>query len=241
MIRMRPGLAVALAGLAGLTAGVAGSRAVAESIGDKAAIEKIVHDYLLAHPEVLPEAMARLQERQTATAIAGDRAAIETPFAGAWAGSAAPKVTLVMFTDYSCGYCRASAPDIDRLLAEEPDLKVVWREIPILGQQSLVAARAALAAAKQGRYLGFHRGLFAAGRPDDATIGQVARTNGLDPGSLAAAGKADDVTREIASNVKLAGKLGVDGTPAFVIGGQMLGGAVGHDALKKAIDAARNG
>lgn len=238
---MRAAWVAALAGVAGLGAGIAGTRAIAGDIVDRAAIEKVVHDYLLAHPEILPEAMAKLQDRQTASAITTERAAIETPFAGAWAGNPAPRVTLVMFTDYSCGYCRASAPDIEKLLAEEPDLKVVWREIPILGAQSVIAARAALAAAKEGRYLGFHRGLFAGGRPDAASIGEVAKAEGLDAAKLAASGKGDDVTREIAANLKLAAKLGVDGTPAFVVGGQMLGGAVGHDALKKAIDLARKG
>jgi len=227
-----------LAAVAGAAAGVVGSAAASE-VTDKATIEKVVHDYLLAHPEILTEAMGKLQERQAAASIQAERAAIETPFAGAWAGSAKPRVTLVMFSDYSCIYCHKSAPDIERLLAETPDLKVVWREIPVLGPQSVVAARAALEAAREGKYLAFHRALFASARPDDATIAAAATKVGLDPAKLSARGKGDDVTKEIGDNLHLAAKIGVDGTPAFVIGDQMLSGAVGYDALRKAIDKAR--
>jgi protein-disulfide isomerase len=231
----------AIAGVAGLALGAAGSCAVAGDVTGKAAIEQVVHDYILAHPEILTEAMLKLQERSSAGAITAERSALETPFAGAWAGSAKPRVTLVMFTDYACTYCRASAPDISRLLVSEPDLRIVFREIPILGPQSLAAARAALTMAKQdqGKYWAFHRGLYAAGRPDDATIAGLAAKAGVDPRTLAEQGKADDITTEIASNLKLAGRIGVDGTPGFVIGDRLLSGAVGYDKLKAAVDAAK--
>ncbi|WP_174273999.1 DsbA family protein [Sphingomonas bacterium] len=238
---MNARLTALVAAAIGLGAGVAASRAMAGEPQNRAAIEAIVHDYILAHPEIIPEAIGRLQHQQSASAISTDRAAIETPFAGAWAGNPTPKVTLVMFSDYSCGYCRASAPDIERLLAETPDLKVVWREIPVLGPQSVTAARAALVAAKQGHYLPFHRALFAAGRPDDATVARVAKASGVEAADLAGQGKQKDIDAELSANLKLAARLGVDGTPAFVVGDEMLSGAVGHDALKKAIDAARKG
>lgn len=236
---MPKGLTILLAGAAGLATGVAGSRAIGAEPQNRAQIEAIVHDYILAHPEIIPEAMGRLQNQRSADAIAADRGAIEKPFASAWAGNASAKVTLVMFSDYSCGYCKASAPDIDRLLAETPDLKVVWREIPVLGPQSVVAARAALAVAKEGHYLAFHRQMFASGRPDDATIARVAKANGVDSARLVAEAKQPDVDAEIKNNLRLAAKLGVDGTPTFVIGDQMMSGAVGYEALKKAIDTAR--
>jgi protein-disulfide isomerase len=99
---------------------------------DKAAVGRIVHDYVLAHPEILPEAMHRLQDRQAAKLVVEHRKAIERPFGGAWAGASNGDVTLVEFTDFACGYCRASLPAVTRLLAEDPNLKVVYREIPIL-------------------------------------------------------------------------------------------------------------
>jgi len=231
---------IILAGLGGLALGAATAHA-AEETPDKAAIEAIVHDYILAHPEIIPEAMNRLQSRQTANAIAADRKEIETPFAGAWAGNPKGDVTLVMFTDYSCGFCRASTPDIDRLLAEDPKLRVVWREIPVLGPQSEVAAHIALAAAKQGRYLPFHRAVFAGGRADQAHLDAASRQAGLDAARIAADRNGADIKRELDANIALASRLGVTGTPAFVIGDRMLDGAVGHDALAKAIAEARGG
>lgn len=231
----------ALAGAAGLALGAVGSRAVAGDVAGKAAMEQVVHDYILAHPEILTEAMLKLQERGSAAAIAAERSALEKPFAGAWAGSAKPRVTLVMFTDYNCTYCRASAPDVEKLLATEPDLRIVFREIPILGPQSLAAARAALVVAKQdqGRYWAFHRAIYAAGRPDDATIAALVGKAGFDLKLLPVQGKAEDITAEIAANLKLAGRIGVDGTPGFVVGDRLLSGAVGYDRLKAAVDAAK--
>ena len=240
-LRMRRVLGgMVLAGVGGLTLGAATAHA-AEDVPNKAAIEAIVHDYILAHPEIIPEAMTRLQSRETAKAIAADRHEIETPFAGAWAGNPKGDVTLVMFTDYSCGFCKASAPDIDRLLAEDPKLRVVWREIPVLGPQSVVAAHVALAAAKQGHYVPFHRAMFAGGRPDQAHLDSAARSAGLDKARLAADRNGSDIAHELDANIALASRLGVTGTPAFVVGDQMLSGAVGHDALAKAIAEARGG
>mgnify|MGYP000258750464 CR=1 FL=1 len=121
-------------------------------ISRKADVEAIVRDYILEHPEIIPQAIERYREKQSEGAYAANKAALETPFASAWAGNEKGDVTLVMFTDYACGYCRTSVPDVDRLLADDPKLKVVWREIPILGPGSEIAAKASLAAARQGAF-----------------------------------------------------------------------------------------
>jgi protein-disulfide isomerase len=226
---------------AGAAVGAVTARAATDT-PDRAAIETVIHDYILAHPEIIPEAMERLQANAAAKAIGAERQALTTPFGGAWAGNPRGDVTLVMFTDYSCGYCRASAPDIERLLADDPKLKVVWREIPVLGPQSEAAAHVALAAARQGTaYPAFHRALFAGGRPDKARLGEVARGLHLDQAQLARDAQSAEVTQEIDRNLALAGKLGISGTPAFVIGDKLYGGAIGHDALVQAIAAARKG
>jgi protein-disulfide isomerase len=227
-----------LAGVIGLLMGgtavllVGGTGAFA-SDGDRASIEAVVREYILNHPEIIPEAMGKLQERETAKLLAAHRSQLETPFAGAWAGAKAPDATLVMFTDYSCGFCRASVSDVDRLLAEDKKLRIVWRELPILGPGSDEAARAGLSAAKQGRYMAFHRGMFAAGLPSTAKIAQVSRAAGIS--SIGGA----DVDREITANIELARALGLSGTPAFVVGDKLLNGAVGYAALRKAVDEAR--
>ena len=240
MDRKRALLAIAVAGVAGLALGAGVARA-ADDPADKARIEAVVRDYILAHPEIIPEAMERLRGRETAKLLTTDRKGIETPFAGAWAGNPNGDVTLVMFTDYNCVYCRASAPDIDKLLAEDPRLKVVWREIPVLGPQSEVAAKVALAAAKQGHYLPFHRAVFADGRPEASHLLAAGKAVGLDAGRIAADSKGADIAKEIDANIAIASRIGVSGTPAFVIGDKLLSGAVGHDALAKAVAEARKG
>ena len=224
-----------LAAAAGVALGGAGMY----SLTGRGAMEGIVHDYVLTHPEIIPEAINRLQAREAGGRIAAVRGSLETPFAGAWAGNPHGNVTLVMFTDYNCGFCRASAPDIQRLLAEDRNLKVVWREIPILGATSEAAARDALAAAKQGRYPAFHTAMFAGPAPSAIRIATVGHAIGIDPARAAKDRVASDINREIAANLALASKIGVDGTPAFIIGNRMLSGAVGHDALAQAIAEAR--
>lgn len=195
-----------------------------------------VRDYLLENPEVLPEAMDRLREREAAKIVAANRAALETPFAGAWAGASDGDVVLVEFFDYACGYCRRSNADIDRLLREDPKLKVVWREWPVLGPDSEAAARASLAAAQAGRFRAFYDTLFAAGRPDPEALAKARAAAAL--GAELPAAAAD---RELAKNFELARNLEATGTPTFVVGDQILQGAVGYEALKEAIREARKG
>ena len=230
---------------AGLVGALLGASAMALAPGagiagaDKAAIEKIVHDYILEHPEILPEAMDRLQAKQTAKVIDEHRAALEKPYAGAWAGAADADVVLVEFFDYACGYCRASQPDIERLLKEDKKLKVVWREFPVLGEESQEAALVSLAAAESGKYRAFHDKLFALGRLGPETVKTAQSAAGIDLAKVAAAKANAAYKAEIEMNYDLARALNLTGTPAFVVGDQVLQGAVGYEALKKAIAQAR--
>ncbi|HYE27931.1 MAG TPA: DsbA family protein [Allosphingosinicella sp.] len=193
-----------------------------------------VRDYLLENPEILPEAMDRLREREAAKAVAGNREALETPFAGAWAGAADADVVLVEFFDYACGFCRKSNDDIDRLLREDPKLKVVWREWPVLGPDSEAAARASLAAARAGRFKQFYDRLFAAGRPTPEALARARSAIGLS-GDIPIA----EADRELSRNFQLARNLEATGTPTFVVGDQILQGAVGYEALREAVREAR--
>lgn len=198
-----------------------------------------VRTYLLAHPEVIPEAMEKLREKQSATQIGQRRREIETPFAGAWIGAEKPDVTLVQFFDYACGFCKASLPDVERLVREDPKVRVVFRELPILSPESEQAARYSLAAATQGRFIRFHDAMYKVGRPSAATIDLAARAAGLDPAQAQATAGSKGAEREIVRNLELARELGFNGTPSWVVGDQMLSGAVGYDALKKAVADAR--
>jgi protein-disulfide isomerase len=193
-----------------------------------------VRDYLLENPEVLPEAMDRLRERQAARMVSANRAALETPFAGAWAGARDGDVVLVEFFDYACGFCRKSNADVERLLREDPKLKVVWREWPVLGPDSEAAARVSLAAAQAGRFKPFHDQLFAAGRPTPDAVVKARAALGVTADLPAAA-----VDQELARNFQLARGLEASGTPPFVVGDQVLQGAVGYEALRDAVKAAR--
>jgi protein-disulfide isomerase len=195
-----------------------------------------IRSYLLENPEILPEAMARLHEREAAQAVGEHRAAIERPFHSAWAGAADGDVVLVEFFDYACGFCRASNPDVERLLREDRRLKVVWREYPVLGPDSEQAAIASLAAAKAGRFKPLHDRLFATARPTEPAVAAARAAAGTPEAALT-----DEFRTELQRNFEIARAIGATGTPTFVIGDRVLQGAVGYDMLKAAIEAARAG
>jgi protein-disulfide isomerase len=202
-------------------------------------IGRIVHEYLLEHPEVIPEAMERLQERELAQVVDANRAAYETPFAGAWAGAKDADVVLVEFFDYACGYCRRSNADVERLLAEDKKLKVVWREWPVLGAESEKAAQVSLAAAKAGRFQPYFERLYALGRPTERTIEQAAREAGVSAAMVQQIAASGEARAELSRNYQLAQAIRGNGTPVFVVGDKVLHGAVGYDRLKQAITEAR--
>jgi len=231
-------LSLTLAALAGLALGMLAmllwsGRA---PVG-RAATEQVVRDYVLAHPELIPEAMAKLQQREQARAVAGLADTVTRPYAGAWTGNPRGDVTVVEYYDYNCGYCRASLPAIRELVAGDPGVRVVFRELPILAPTSRDAARASLAAAKANRFAAFHDALYGAGRVTPESIAAAARTAGVDL-SRADTAAAD---AEIASNLQAAGTLGLTGTPSWVIGSQLLSGAVSLDRLREAVAQARTG
>ena len=196
---------------------------------------RIVRQGLLADPAILADTVDALRDAQYAPVLAENRAAIETPFASSWKGAAKPDVTLVEFFDYACPYCKASNPSVDRLLREDKGLRVVYRELPILGPDSVTAARLSLEASKIGRFGQFHDTLWAAGRPAPETIGRAAAAAGIAP----AAPNDPQVEAELKQNFALASKLGATGTPVFIVGNRVLNGAVGYEALKQAVDEAR--
>lgn len=224
-------------GIALAMSGFIGGMVWSGGISQRAVTERIVHDYVLNHPEIIPQAMERLQATRVAETIGRQRVAIERPFSGAWAGAADGDVTLVVFTDYACTFCRASEADIERLLREDRRVKIVFRELPILSRESEAAARLALTAARSGRYMDVHRALFASGNPDAAARSAVAQRFVVATDAAALSNPA--ITGELRANVALARELGFDGTPSWVVGDKVLTGAVGYDALKAAIAEAR--
>ena len=190
---------------------------------------RIVRQGMLNDPQILVDAADALRDRQYAPTLASQRGVIETPFGSSWKGAERPEVVLVEFYDYACPYCKASNPHVDQLLREKPGLRVVYRELPILGPDSVVAARLSLAASKAGRFRQFHDALYAAGRPAPETNAAAARTPGQDVA----------IEAELKKNFSLASQLGATGTPLFVVGDRVLSGAVGYEALKKAVEDAQ--
>lgn len=207
----------------------------------RAAIEGLVRAYLLDHPEVLPEAMEQLRIQEARAAIAPLRGALETPFDGAVLGNPKGRKVLVEFADYACGYCRRSEADVEAMIAVDPDLKVVVRLLPIIGPESEPAARMGLAAARQGRYAAFHKAIYAGATPSDQSIATAATVAKLDP-AIAKTQTADTrVTDELQQNLALARRLGINGTPSWVVGDQLLSGAIGREKLEAAITQAVKG
>ncbi len=197
--------------------------------------DRLVREALQRNPQILVETADALREQQYAPVLAANRAALETPWGSSWQGAKDADVTLIEFYDYACGYCRASLPVMARLIAEDPKLRIVYREFPVLGPASEVASRLALAASKAGRFTAFHDSLFAAGRPDEQSLAAASKAAGIP----FAPSQDPAIDAELKSNYRIAGQLGATGTPLFVVGNRVMNGAVGYDALKQAIAAAR--
>ncbi|MDE0201789.1 MAG: DsbA family protein [Rhodospirillaceae bacterium] len=221
----------------------------AASVGDLPvdAIRQIIRDYLLEQPELLIEVQQALQAKRDAEAAALAEQAIqrhrdeiysdpEAPVAGNPEGA----IVLVEFFDYRCGYCRRVKPTLETLLAENDDLRLAFKEFPILGPESTLAARAALAARAQGLYEPFHWALMGADGPFDLDhILGVARSVGLDAERLVRDMEDPAIDTLIERNAVLANVLGIRGTPAFVIGDRMIRGALPIAAFRTAIADAR--
>jgi protein-disulfide isomerase len=231
--------AVVAAGLGGAVL-AAGTAPATVAAGDRAAIEKIVHDYILAHPEIIPEAMARMQNREVEKLLASNRKEIQTPFASAMAGNPDGDVTLVVFFDFACPYCKQGQADVAKLVASDPKLKVVFRDFPVLSPASDEAAMAALSAAQQGKYMKFHDAMFSTpGKVSHERTVAVVRSSGLDEMKTAKDLNSPALKAELKKNLELGRALGLTGTPSYVVGNQILVGAVGFDELKDAVADAR--
>ena len=198
-----------------------------------------VRAYLLDHPELIPEAMQKLQERESAKVIAQYRDGIVTPVGNAWAGNPNGDVAVVEYLDFNCGYCRASLPLIDKLIAADPKIKVVYKELPVLSPESVTAARYAIVAARAGRYKPLHDALYKGGPLSDASMDAAIRAAGLDPVTVKRQAAAPDIDAAIKDNLQLMRPLNMTGTPTWVIGDRVISGMVPIGDLQAAIVAAR--
>jgi protein-disulfide isomerase len=223
------------------------------SEGQRGEIEKIIKNYLLAHPEVLEEVSAELSKRQAAAEAEKHQATIsqnaETIFnspRGVTIGNKEGDVTFVEFFDYNCGYCKRAMTDMIDLMKADPKLKVVLKEFPVLGPGSMEAAQVAVAVRMQDpggkKYLDFHQKLLGGkGQADKARAMAAAKEAGLDMSKLEKDLASQEVRATIEENFKLAESMGMNGTPSYVIGKQVVVGAIGREGLAEKIGVARCG
>jgi protein-disulfide isomerase len=228
------------------------SRADEFSATQRGEIEKIIKDYLVSHPEVLEEASAELDKRKqlaeaekARTEIKNHSDVIFNSPHQVTIGNTKGDVTLVEFFDYNCGYCKRALADLTTIMKEDPKLRVVLKEFPVLGPGSVEAARVAVAVRMQDsgkKYFDFHlRLLGGRGQADKARALAAAKEAGFDMARIEKDMTSDEVNVAIGENMKIAEELGLNGTPSYIVGSEVVVGAVGLAALKEKVNVARCG
>lgn len=217
---------------------------------NRATIETIVREYLIANPEVIQEALQELERRQQEAqksaqlnAVKAEKARLlESPH-NAVAGNPNGDITIVEFFDYNCGYCKRALQDVEALVKADPNLRVVLKDFPVLGPESVEASMVAVAARAQlkgDKVFEFHRRLMESrGRANKDRALAVAKEMGLDVARLQKDMDAPTVRAALQEAVELGDKLGLTGTPAFVIGEEVVFGAVGQESLRNTVAAVR--
>jgi protein-disulfide isomerase len=216
----------------------------------KKQVEEIIRQYLLKNPEVMIEAINNLRTREEAeeaksveTALAGRRDEIERDPASPVAGNPKGDVTLVEFFDYRCGFCKRVHETVQTLIKNDGNIRFVYKEFPVLGPESLFAARAALAAFKlaPGKYPALHERLMAlpSRAVSEAGVMEQVGAVGLDPKAVRKRMEDPAILKEIERTHELAEALRIRGTPSFVVGDTLIPGATDEEGLKKAVAAAR--
>jgi protein-disulfide isomerase len=242
---------------AALIAGAAifSTHAIAQSItpAQRTEIEAIIKDYLLKNPELMQEVMQELEKRQALAetekargAIAANKEAIFNSPRQVTLGNPKGDVTMVEFFDYNCGYCKRAMADMMELLKSDPNLRVVLKEFPVLGEGSVQAAQVAAALTLQDKsgkkYLDFHQKLLSGrGQADKTRALAAAKEAGADMARLEKDMAGAEVRAALEESFKLAETLGLNGTPSYVINNDVVIGAVGLSTLKEKISTARCG
>lgn len=232
--------------LASVFATMLSGMALAQDVSDDR-IKALVAEALRQNPELILEALQALEARQAeaeaaaaAAVLNNERALLERDPNAPVLGNPDGDVTVVEFFDYNCPYCKRAMPEIDALLAQDGQIRLVLREWPILSEGSAVAARAALAARKQGKYPEMHNALMnMRGKLEADTVMRIAGEVGLDVDKLKTDMQSPEVEEHIATSMRLAESLGFNGTPSFVVGDQLIPGFVEKAQLLEAVSAAR--
>ena len=240
-----PALACALLAVA-MPRSVAGADISPEQ---RKAIEGIIHDYLMENPDVLIEALRAAEDKadhdadaKAALVLKDRRSEVFDDPATPVGGNPQGDVTIVEFFDYRCPYCKQVQPTLQTLLDQDHRLRFVYKEMPVLGPSSVLAAHAALAAQRQDKYEAFHTAMMAAkGQISEDVVYKVAGSVGLDLDRLKRDMAAPEIERALKANLALATALDIRGTPGFIIGEHIVPGAIDLDALKNLIEEVRKG
>ena len=237
---------------AGLLAVVAASHAQAQFTGKYSkdpktrAVEEIVEKYLMAHPEVIQRALAAQQDSEAKAAQAKVTATLSSKKSELFnnpddmvLGNPQGDVTLVEFFDFRCGFCKRAHTTLDQLLAEDKNVRLVLKQFPILGPDSMAATKAALAAARQGKYKEFHHQVFALDQVNANAMNDIARGLGLDMERFEKDQVDPSLVKSVVDTAALAEALGIQGTPNFVLGNRVISGAMDLNSLKANLTAAR--
>jgi protein-disulfide isomerase len=251
-LRFRP-LVAALFATALVFAAPATAPAQSITPDQRGEIEKIIREYLLSHPELLQEVIAEMEKKQALADAEKHRAAIKEHEAIIFnstrqvtLGNPQGDVTMVEFFDYNCGYCKRAVTDMLDMMKSDPKLRVVLKEFPVLGEGSTQAAQVAVAVRMQDKtggkkYLDFHLKLLGGRSADKARALAVAKEVGLDMKQLEKDMASDEVKNQLAESFKLAEALGLNGTPSYIVGTDVVIGAVGLPALAEKVNLARCG
>ncbi len=252
-LRLGPFAAVLIAGALTLPSAIsAGAQSITPA--QRGEIETIIREYLLSHPELLQDVMNELEKRQTAAEAEKHRNAVKEHAEAIFnsprqvtLGNPQGDVAVVEFFDYNCGYCKRAMTDMMDLIKADPKLKFVLKEFPVLGEGSVQAAQVAAAVRMQDKtggkkYLEFHQKMLnSRGQIDKARAMAVAKEVGLDVARIEKDIAGDEVRAQLEESMKLAEALGLNGTPSYVVGADVVVGAVGLKTLKERVNNARCG
>jgi protein-disulfide isomerase len=213
--------------------GPAAQKLTVAEAGQRKEIEAIIKDYLINNPEILMEMqnaleakMEKLQAERTAAVIKGNATEIFRPAFSPVVGNVKGDVPIVEFFDYNCGYCKRAFGDVAKVIEKEKQVRFILKELPILSKGSEEAARVALAAKMQGKYWEFHRAMLeSSGQANEASALRVAEKVGVDMAKLKKDMGSPEVKKELDDTRALAGKLGIQGTPHFMVGDKIIPGA----------------
>ena len=211
-----------------------------------AAFGQKVHAYLMAHPEVIREAAVKLNESDGLAALKASTDSLDK-YRGQlerdprdFVANPGGRITVVEFFDYRCGYCKLAAPDVLKLIEENPDVRFVFKEFPIFGAVSDTAAKLALTPAAKAKGLDLYRGWMTEKALDDPALDRHMTALGIDPAATRTAAQAPQIARQLLDTRTLAAALKIEGTPAFIVGQTMIPGA-DMAALRAAIATAKAG